>query len=337
MIMTLGRHIVFNTWSGAFFHPGGGEVQLVNTQKALEGFGYKVDRFDQWNPQKDLDIYHQFSIQHGTHFVMQEYKNLGKKIALAPILWHKFTKDHPWYDHILNLLNLSDVIFTNSDAESEKLLEDFDVPREKFHKTRNAITSDYTQLSDYGKALDKFRLPRDYVLSVANIDTRKNTARLIHSCVELNLPLVLVGAVRDQDYFRSLNLDQNANIKFLGPVYDPQDIRNLMRDCSIFALPSLCETPGISALEAAAQGAEVVITSEGCAQEYFADHAFYVEPLEVDSIAYGLILASKRFKERISLDRHQVNRQQIDFICHNYTWDKTAEDIISGYKKISSI
>lgn len=332
--MSLGRHIVFNTWSGAFFHPGGGEVQLVNTQKALEDFGYKIDRFDQWNPQKNLDIYHQFSIQHGTHFVMQEYKSLGKKTALAPILWHKFTKDHPWYEHILNLLNLSDIIFTNSDAESEKLLEDFDVPRAKFHKTRNAITSEYTQLSQYGQTEAKFRLPKDYVLSVANIDTRKNTARLIHSCEELNLPLVLVGAIRDQDYFSSLNIEQKKNVIFLGPIYDPQDIRNLMRDCSVFALPSLCETPGISALEAAAQGAEIVITSEGCAKEYFGDHAFYVEPLEVDSIAYGLILASKRFKDRTSEDRGSIDLRQIDFICDTYTWDKTAEDIIAGYNKI---
>jgi glycosyltransferase involved in cell wall biosynthesis len=47
--------------------------------------------------------------------------------------------------------------------------------------------------------------------------------------------------------------------------------------CAVFALPSTLETPGLAALEAAACGATVVVTSEGSAREYFGDHAYYVD------------------------------------------------------------
>ena len=58
MIRTL-----FNTWSGAFFNSGGGEVQLLNTQRALVQKGANVQFYNMWEPQKDFDILHQFSIE----------------------------------------------------------------------------------------------------------------------------------------------------------------------------------------------------------------------------------------------------------------------------------
>ena len=49
--------VLFNTWGGAYFNPGGGEVQLNFSKEYLEKQNIQVELFNQWNPQKDFDIF----------------------------------------------------------------------------------------------------------------------------------------------------------------------------------------------------------------------------------------------------------------------------------------
>lgn len=76
---------------------------------------------------------------------------------------------------------------------------------------------------------------------------------------------------------------------YLGPIpHDSLLLRSAYRGCEFFALPSTLETPGLAALEAAAQGASLVITSEGSCEEYFGESAMYVDPLSSESIEQGI-------------------------------------------------
>ncbi len=49
-------------------------------------------------------------------------------------------------------------------------------------------------------------------------------------------------------------------------------------------MPSWFETTGLSSLEAAAMGCNIVITRKGDAYEYFGDYAYYCDPESPDSI-----------------------------------------------------
>ena len=99
----MNKRILFNTWSGAFFNMGGGEVQLLKSREYLEKSGYAIELFDMWSPQTDIDILHQFSVQFGVETVVNNYSRLGYKIALSPITWTIPNKDELHYHHIRNL------------------------------------------------------------------------------------------------------------------------------------------------------------------------------------------------------------------------------------------
>lgn len=320
----MSKKILFNTWAGAFFSPGGGEVQLNNTKIHLQELSYKIDLYNQWEPQTDFDIFHQFSIQLGANYVVDGYKQKHqKKIALSTILWTDLAQTDFYYWQIRDLLLKADILFTNSDAESLKISKDFSIAPEKFHKTRNAITSEFTDSGTADLFNSKYKVGKDFILTVANVDRRKNTKMLVEICKELGLELVVIGAIRDQEYFEEFKGSYDK-VQFIGPIYDTNMIRSAYNACRVFALPSLCETPGIAALEAASQGARIVVTDQGAAPEYLGNYAVYVSPTDRDSVKNGLIAGMEL----------KVNGLQVYDIRSSYTLTQTAQDVAIGYNKI---
>ncbi len=315
---------VFNTWSGAFFNPGGGEVQLLQTKDYLEKAGVQVDFYDQWNPERNPDIFHQFSIQQGGEFPIREYKALGKKVALSTILWAELPKDSEFYRHIRELFLLSDILLTNSDAESRKLARAYEVDLGKFHKTRNAIPAPYLNTKTSRNFRETYNIQGEFVLSVANVDRRKNTHALNQSCKKLGKKLVLIGHIRDIPYFDEFK-SSNPDLLYLGPISDVEMLKSAYQQCDLYALPSLCETPGIAALEAASQGAKIVITNEGPTEEYFGSHVTYVDPHDHDGITRGIASELSRSRNKSVIIAH---------VTSEYTWDKTAQDVLAGYRKV---
>lgn len=313
--------IVFNTWSGAMFQRGGGEVQLFQTKKALEDLGHEVILFDQWNPVTDVDLLHQFSTDVGVEHVVRKYRELGIPVALSTILWNFPGQEHFQYWRYKWLMENSQVMMTNSDVESQRLSEHLGIPLEKFIKTRNSISTAYLAKATGDRFRVEFGIKDKFVLSVANIDRRKNTKLLAQSCERLGAQLVLIGHVKDQNYFDESRA-VGPSFRHLGPIEDEEILKSAYAACDVFALPSLCETPGIAALEAAAQGAKIVITSEGSTTEYFGDEAVYVNPLDDKSIEQGLAQALAAARPAALAGR----------ILNEYTWARTAEEVLAGYE-----
>jgi glycosyltransferase involved in cell wall biosynthesis len=83
------------------------------------------------------------------------------------------------------------------------------------------------------------------------------------------------------------------------------------------------ETPGLSSLEAAVMGCNIVATKKGDTYDYFEDYAFYCEPDNVESI-----------KTAIDQAYHApFNPQLKNKILSSYTWEKTAEETLKAYEK----
>lgn len=318
--------IIFNTYPGAYFERGGGEVQLDETRKALQSRGLSVELFNYWAPNRDIDILHNFTCIDGCDFVINGYKKLNKKIFISPILWPMGTDyDHWIKPKVTALFAASDKLFTNSKAESQLLSNFYETPIEKFHETRNAISSLYLSQGKPDLFRNKYDIKGDYVLTVANIDRRKNTLKLVEACARANVTLISIGHIKDVPYYEEIRWRFKEFDKFihLGPISDISLLKSVYSGAKTFILPSMCETPGIAALEAASQGAKVIITEIGAAREYFQNYALYVNPESVDSIFDAL--TSSQTIDLTAARNHVVS---------NYTWEKTADDITSGYKSV---
>ena len=321
--MNTKRRVLFNTWSAAFFQKGGGEYQLLHSKAALEKLGFDIELYNQWHPQKNIDILHQFSIEPGVEKVIQQYRSLGVMIVTSTIMWNLVPQDHPEFLRIKNIFNLSDYLLTNSDIESQRLSDAFQIPAEKFIKTRNSITEEYLKDGSVRLFRDKYQIKGDFILSVANIDTRKNTSQLVSACKKLGIPLYTIGHIKDDNYFKSFN-NTYSKYTHLGAIEDIELLKSAYGACSVFAMPSMCETPSIAALEAASQGAKIVLTSEGSTKEYFKDYISYCTP--------------RSESELIEAIGHELKKAQKDdlknYIRSNFTWKKTAQDITNIYNQL---
>lgn len=320
--------ILFNTYPIAFDTPGGGEIQLLKTKAALGRIGHDVMLFDPWVPQlREADVVHYFSVYGGSSVFCDFVKAKKKPLAISSVLYpHKQIDQYPMAE-IRHLLRICDIVLPNSRAEAELLADVCDVPIEKFHPVYNGVDEIFLSDPDFDGALfcEHFNVHDPFLLSVGNIEQRKNQVALARALASTDYMLVLLGHIRDQTYFEEMIKVSNGRIRYLGHV--PNDsplLRSAYLACDAFLLPSLLETPGLAALEAAAMGAKVVVTSVGSTREYFGDLVQYIDP-EDESTFVPAIDSAVEEKQTTHLKSH---------VRAQFTWRNAAMQTSSAYQKL---
>ena len=162
------------------------------------------------------------------------------------------------------------------------------------------------------------------VVCVARIEGRKNQLNLIRAIKQTDLRLTIIGNASPNhiDYFETCRKEANNQIEFIDHISQEELVKYYQRT-KIHAMVSWFETTGLSSLEAAACGCNIVVSEKGDQRDYFKDEAFYADPGEVTSIKKALLEADKASKSEVLIE--QINDK--------YTWQKTAEKTFEAYKK----
>lgn len=323
--------VLFATYPMAFHTPGGGEIQLLAYKKALEEKGIQVDLLDPWNPNfSDYDLVHFFSCVGGSIHFCNFVKNLGIPLVITSSLWiTEETKCSYPIDEIRAQLDLADVIIANSDTECDKLSEVLNLQREKFSTVYNGVDKIFFEHPSPKLFREHFDIQNDFVLNVGNIEPRKNQLTLAEAICEFpDKKLILIGHIRDQEYYEKiLDISQNGQVVYLGPLeHDSPLLRSAYQACDLFCLPSTLETPGLAALEAAAQGSRCLVTSVGSTVEYFGENIAAIEPYNINNLSD---LLKERFEVR-GLD-NEINTNQMK----NFLWSSVTNDLESIYKRLA--
>lgn len=325
--MTRPIRVLFNTYPVAFHCPGGGEVQLLKYKEELEKVGIEVLLFDQWHPQfREADIVHHFTVQPGSHRFCHFVKKLGLPLVLSPIVWVEEGKSYP-LGEIQKLLNLADSILPNSMRESERLSQQFQVPLSRFTPVVNGVDSIFFEHVSPSIFRKRFALNEPFVLCMGNIEARKNQLTLVRALKETGIRLVFAGQVREPAYGEQCKSEGGSQVLWVGNLKHGSEIqRSAYAACDVFVLPSTLETPGLAALEAGACNARLVLTDEGCTEEYFGENALYVNHRSVASIR-DAVLKSKQTSRPAGLSQH---------IQKKYTWARAAEELKEVYSRFLS-
>jgi len=277
-----------------------------------------------WRPRFDVDAVHYFSVQGGSMNFCAHVKRRGLPLLISPVLW--LTDENKWsmpLQEIRDLLHLCDWVLPNSQAEKEQLAGFFGLDRGKVVVTCNGIDATFTTPADPGLFRRRFGIEGPFLLNVANVEPRKNQLRLIEAIRGLGLDLVILGRARDEVYLEQCRRAGDGFVRYLGCVeHGSELLKSAYRACALFVLPSLLETPGLAALEAAALGAKLVVTRVGSTSEYFGTGATYVEPLSVADIRRGIV-------EEMNIQRdEQLGRR----VVSEFTWNRTAEQLLEAYE-----
>mgnify|MGYP001311140042 CR=1 FL=1 len=317
------------TYPWAYFTPGGGEIQIEMLYKYLKKRDINVNKFDSWNPKIKTKIYHFFSCMGGSIDFCNFLKSSDKKLIISSSLW--ITKDTMQnYDigQIKSQLLIADRIIVNSEKEKDLLSDIFEIDKSNFRVVYNGFEPDLLQYRD--KKFNKsHKIPvdwKDYILCIANIETRKNQHLLIEATKLSKKKLVLVGHIREKDYFNSLEID-NDSVFYYGSVDNhSSEFFSLLLNAKCFVLPSTLETPGLAALEAASLGIPIIVTSEGCTKEYFGGIDSYYDGKRGD-VKELSDLINKVFLNPIL---GSVNLNQIK----KFTWSNCIDNQILVYEEL---
>ncbi|MCA9101700.1 MAG: glycosyltransferase family 4 protein [Planctomycetales bacterium] len=333
----------------AMVAPGGGEVQLQETARALRA--QHVDA-RLWRPWEDhfeqIDIVHLFGSTPGTATIAEAAKRAGKPVVLSPISWFdpsamwrelaplatRASRVARWWLRRLSghrgswrrrLYHSVDALLPNSMAEASQLAELFGVPWQRLHVVPNAADGRFAN-ADPQAFVARYGV-RDFVLCAGRIEPRKNQAALLRALADTDVPVVILGAAvpGQESYYRECRRQANGRVTFIDRLeHDDPLLAAALAAARCLVLCSWFETPGLVALEAALSGTPLVLTRRGSASEYFGPLARYVDPANEAEIRSAVTAA---------YDRPQ-SAALAELVRTQYSWQVTAQATRNVYDKI---
>jgi len=225
-----------------------------------------------------------------------------------------------YYGLMNEIVNNTSVFLPNSDSEMKRVIHDFKLDNPRYVSVPNAV--DVNLFSSKNVFDIKYEKFRGCILCAARIEGRKSTLNLVRAVKETPYHLVLVGkeSSNQKEYVQAVHKEAGDNVTFLGPV-DHEELKNLYSVAKVHALVSWMETPGLSSLEAAAMGINIVVTPNGDTYDYFEDYAFYCEPDDVESI-------KKAIDKAYNSPWNPKLKQKI---IEKYTWEQSAIETLKAY------
>ncbi len=341
--------IYFGSYQALSLLSGGPRTQILNLREALVKLGAEVYLFNSWEQidRKEIGIFHLFAANVGTYHLAREAKNQGVKLVVSPIffsrhgantlaLLHFFEKAIArikkglWSEHIFTseICEWAELVIPNTKMEAMLLNRGLGIPVSKMIIVPNGVEKRFAYAQP-DLFIDKYQI-KDFILNVGHIGPpRKNVLNLIKALKFIDLPAVIIGRITRTPYAEAClaEAEKNKNIIIIpGLSNDSPLLASAYAACDTFVLPSWYETPGIAALEAGLAGAKIVITRYGGTDEYFGDHAEYVEPRSIESIRQGIEKALTRKKDRLLATS----------IMNNFLWDTIALKTLQAYNRLTT-
>jgi glycosyltransferase involved in cell wall biosynthesis len=221
-----------------------------------------------------------------------------------------------------DLIRMSSFLLPNSESEMARIRRDFP----ETIGARSAVVPNAVDPALFNQnftgAAQEFS---DCILSVGRIERRKCQLQLVRAVKGTGLKLVLIGKPGPNQiaYFEQIKREMDDNVTILDHV-DQSSLRQYYAACKVHALVSWMETAGMSSLEAAAMGANIVITDKGDTRDYFGDLAYYCSPDSVASIRETLLRAYSAPRSTLLQGR----------VLNHYTWTHVAQGTFDAYREV---
>jgi glycosyltransferase involved in cell wall biosynthesis len=294
--------------------PGGDTVQAVQTALALASIGVEADILlsNQTIVYDKYDLLHFFNITRPADIlyhsqrtkkpfvvstIMCDYSEYDKNhrkgiISLFSYLpqntveylkttarWllgrdHLASRDYLWKGQrksILEVLAKTAMILPNSISEAVRVTCAYPL-KVNYNVITNGIDPVLFKYDPSIKKDDRL------VICVARIEGIKNQLNLIKALNNTLFTLLLIGAAapNQMDYYCKCREIAAHNVKFIDHIQQYELVSYYQR-AKVHVLPSWFETTGLSSIEAAVMGCNIVITDKGDTVEYFGDDAFYCD------------------------------------------------------------
>ena len=210
-----------------------------------------------------------------------------------------------------------------SEATKADVVRYGDIAPERITVIDEAANEDLYYHDEDRSRIEKYHIPRDYILYLGALDPRKGIDTLMEAEKYLNnrdIPIVLTGQPSDkydlpQEMKKAVNPDRFI---FTGYVTDDEK-RVLLSNAKAFIFPSRYEGFGLPVLEAMACGTPVITTNVSSLPEVGGDAVLYIEPDEAEGLADTIDRLLDDSKLQAEYVKKGLERAK------QFSWDKTAE------------
>jgi len=213
-------------------------------------------------------------------------------------------------------------LLPNSESEMRRFKQRYDIDA-PYRVVPNGI--------DPGLVDKKFEPIPEYknaIICLARFEPLKNQIALIRALNNTFYDVYLHGkpAPNHKAYYEECKDTAAVNV-FIKDFLQGDDLYRVYASSKVHVLPSYFETTGLSSLEAAFMGCNIVVTDKGDTRDYFGDDAWYCDPDNDDSIREAVDAAynapyNPAFRERI---------------LKNFTWQRAAEETLAAYKQVLKV
>jgi glycosyltransferase involved in cell wall biosynthesis len=281
--------VLFDCGVPFFLAHGGQQIQIQQTQAALEKIGVTVEPLRWWDEHQSGEILHYFgrvpiyllqlAKRKGMRVVSSALEGgLGAKSPLYKLVLRTarraLSRAAPGADQALtwDCFRLSDASIALTAWEAHLLQELFHVRPTSLYRIPNGVEEVFLSSQPQERG--------PWLVCTATIIELKQVLKLAQAAVLAQTPLWIIGRPysEDDEYFKAFCgfVKQHSNgIRYEGPVTDRLKLAQVYRQARGFVLLSKWESLSLSALEASACGCPLFLSDLPWARWHFEDNASY--------------------------------------------------------------
>ena len=249
--------------------------------------------------------------------------------------WYK-TIDRKIYDWKFKAAcQNADKIIAISEQTKADIIKFYGIEEDKIsvvYQTCNDAFKTAPSLEQITTIREKYQLPKDFLLNVGTIETRKNALNIVKALHQhkIKVPLYIIGrntkyAEEIKYYIKKNNLENQ--IKILHNVSNT-DLPVFYHMAKIFIYPSTFEGFGIPIIEALYSNTPVITSQGSCFAEAGGKNSIYTEVGNIDALAREIsnLLSDK--------EKYNLMQKEGKKYVQNFDTDKLTNELYQIYKKL---
>jgi hypothetical protein len=269
---------------------GGLQVQIEQTQAALQESGLMVEPMRWWDDTQTADVLHHFTRIPQNLLILAQRK--GMKVVMTELMTAQGSRSKTllrfqklliraiqlFFPRVIvayfgwDSYRLADACIASTPWEAHLMQYLFGAPSHKVHIIPNGVENVFLESPPVERT--------KWLVCTATITERKGVIRLAEAGLRARVPVWIIGKPYSESdpYFRQFLSIAKANSDFVrydGPISDRKRLAQIYREARGFVLLSKWETLSLSSLEAAACQCPLLLSRLPWATSHFGSSASY--------------------------------------------------------------